>query len=287
MFVTRFAPSPTGYLHLGHAYSALLTFEAAKAERGKFLLRIEDIDKGRCRPQFEDAIYADLRWLGLTWDGGAMRQSDRFDAYKDAIAVLRDRGLIYRCFKTRREVADAIASAPHQDDALEPTFSGGPIAPSEEKRRVAAGDPFAWRLSVSEAKRYLGQDYNHLQYLEENSEPSDGASKRSVNPDEFGDVVLARKDASVSYHLASVIDDAAQEISHVIRGEDLRRSAPVHRFLQELLDLPPVIYRHHRLIKNADGKRLAKRDRAQTLKEMRENGATPDEIKRMLKVSLN
>jgi len=268
-FATRFAPSPTGYLHLGHAYSALTAYRAAKGAGGRFVLRIEDIDLTRCRPAFEAAIYEDLAWLGLSWEIPVRRQSDHMADYQAALGTLQARGLVYRCFRTRREVMDEIASAPHGPVEV---FAGGPLAEEEEERRLGAGEPYAWRLSLKAARENLGAAWDRLAFIE------DGVGEIRARPELAGDVVLARKDAGVAYHLAVVVDDALQAISHVIRGEDLAEAAHIQRLLQALLGLPTPIYRHHRLLLGEDGKRLAKRDKALTLREMRAAGVTPDEV---------
>lgn len=273
-WVTRFAPSPTGYLHLGHALSALTAFEAAQAAGGRFLLRIEDIDQGRARAEFEAAIYEDLAWLGLRWDEPVRRQSEHMSEYAAALQQLIDRGLVYRCFRTRKEIAEAIASAPH--GANEDVFRGEALPAEEEAAKLAAGEPFAWRLSLKKARAALGPAYFALVFEDET-----GAVR--AEPERHGDVVLARKDFPTSYHMASVWDDALQGVTHVIRGEDLREAAHLHVLLQKLLGLPQPIYRHHRLILGDDGKRLAKRDQAMTLRALREAGRTPADIRAMLR----
>ncbi len=262
--VTRFAPSPTGYLHRGHAFSALTGFAAAQTASGRFLLRVEDIDSTRCRPQYEAAIYEDLAWLGLEWERPVRRQSDHMGDYGAALAQLCERGLTYRCFRTRREVAEAIESAPH--GALE-VFRGEALAPDEEQRRLAAGEPYAWRLSLGAAERALG-GFSGLAF-EEHGEVI------MARPDVGGDVVLGRKEVGVAYHLAVVVDDALQGVSAVVRGQDLFEATHVQRLLQALLGLPTPAYRHHPLLAGADGKRFAKRDRAETLRDLREQGMTP------------
>ena len=271
-FVTRFAPSPTGYLHLGHALSALTAFDATQAAGGRFLLRIEDIDQGRARPEFETAIYEDLAWLGLTWEKPVRRQSEHMLEYQSALDDLIARGLVYRCFRTRREIAEASASAPH--DHAE-AFRGAPLSANEEQERLARGEAFAWRLSLDAARAALGANYAALAFEDE-------TGRVAANPDLHGDTVLARKDFPTSYHLASVLDDALQGVTHVIRGEDLRDAAHLHVLLQALLALPQPAYHHHRLILGPDGKRLAKRDHAATLRALREVGVTPSEVRARL-----
>lgn len=275
-FVTRFAPSPTGYLHLGHAFSALMAFDAARAAGGRFLLRIEDIDQGRARPEFEAAIYEDLAWLGMEWETPVRRQSEHFDDYAGVLDGLIARGLLYRDFRTRREIADAIASAPH--GASEDVVRGEAAPLDEETERLNAGDPFAWRLSLKKARAGLGPAYFSLVFEDET-----GVVR--ADPGKHGDVVLARKDFPTSYHLASVWDDALQGVTHVIRGEDLREAAHLHVLLQKLLDLPQPAYRHHRLILGEDGKRLAKREQSATLRALRERGMTPADVRALLKMN--
>jgi glutamyl-Q tRNA(Asp) synthetase len=274
-FVTRFAPSPTGYLHRGHAFSALTAFEAARAAAGRFILRIEDIDATRRRPDYDAAILEDLAWLGLSWERPVRRQSDHMADYGAALRELSERGLTYRCFRTRREVAEAIESAPH--GAME-AFRGAPLPSDEEARRVAAGEPFAWRLSLDAAARALG-GFGGLTFVEEGEGPHGEHGEIQARPELGGDVVLARKDVGVAYHLAVVADDALQGITHVIRGHDLFEAAHVQRLLQALLALPTPVYRHHRLLTGPDGKRFAKRDGAQTLRALRASGMTPDTLR--------
>jgi glutamyl-Q tRNA(Asp) synthetase len=272
-FVTRFAPSPTGYLHLGHALSALNAFEAARAAGGRFLLRIEDIDQGRARPEFEAAIYEDLAWLGLEWEAPVRRQSAHMPDYAHALQSLIERNLVYRCFRTRTEIAEAIASAPHGE--AQDVFRGEALPAEEQAVRLEAGEPFAWRLSLKKARSVLGPAYFSLIFQDE-------TGPVRADPEPHGDVILARKDFAASYHLASVWDDALQGVTHVIRGEDLREAAHLHVLLQKLLGLPQPVYRHHRLVLGDDGKRLAKRDHAATLRALREAGTTPGEVRVLL-----
>ena len=269
-FVTRFAPSPTGYLHRGHAYSALTAFSAAQAASGRFLLRIEDIDATRCRPEYEAALLEDLAWLGLTWEPPVRRQSDHLPDYDAALQRLRDANLAYRCFKTRKEIAEAAQSAPH---GLPLPDTGVPQPPAAEADRLAAGQPFAWRLSLAAAERHLGRF--DLTFTE-------GNEPRPADPTAAGDIVLARKDVGVAYHLAVVVDDALQGVTQVIRGQDLYEATPVQRLLQTLLNLPAPTYRHHPLLVGPDGKRYAKRDHAQTLREIRQSGVTAGQLRREL-----
>jgi glutamyl-Q tRNA(Asp) synthetase len=272
-FVTRFAPSPTGYLHLGHAFSALTAFDMAQTAGGRFVLRIEDIDQGRARPDFESAIYEDLAWLSLTWEEPVRRQSEHMAEYQAALQQLIDRDLVYRCFRTRKEIAEAIASAPHGE--AEEAFRGETLPPQEEAAKLEAGEAFAWRLSLKKARAALGPAYFALVFEDE-------TGLVRAEPERHGDVVLARKDFATSYHLASIWDDALQGVTHVIRGEDLRGAAHLHVLLQKLLDLPQPVYRHHRLILGEDGKRLAKRDQGATLRALREAGKTSQEVRAMV-----
>ena len=269
MFVTRFAPSPTGALHKGHAFSALTAFEAAKAAGGRFLLRIEDIDFTRCRPDFEAAIYADLAWLGLDWETPVRRQSEHRADYEAALGRLRSGGLLYRCFRTRSEIANAALSAPH--GPME-SIRSEPLAEREQAQRLAEGQPFVWRLSLARAERALG-GFDGLQIYDLDN------GMIAADPALGGDVALSRKDIGVAYHLAVVVDDALQGVTHVIRGEDLREAAHVQRLLQALLGLPSPVYRHHKLILGPDGRRLTKRDHAEALAALRERGMTVADLR--------
>jgi glutamyl-Q tRNA(Asp) synthetase len=274
-FVTRFAPSPTGYLHLGHALSALTAADAALAAGGRLLLRIEDIDQGRARAPFEAAIYEDLAWLGLSWESPVRRQSEHIAEYARVLDALIARNLVYRDFRTRKEIAEAIGLAPHGLGAE--VMSGEALPAAEEAARLAGGESFAWRLSLKKARAALGSSYFSLVFEDET-----GVVR--ANPDRHGDAVIARKDFPASYHLASVWDDAQQGVSDVIRGEDLRDAAHLHVLLQKLLDLPTPRYRHHRLVLGEDGKRLAKRDQAATLTALREAGRTPAHVRLLLRL---
>ena len=267
MFVTRFAPSPTGFLHRGHALSALTAHAAAREADGRFLLRIEDIDATRCRPAFETALLEDLAWLGLDWETPVRRQSDHFDDYHAALSRLVADGLLYRCFRTRREVSQAMASAPHGDMEV---ITGGPLTTADEARHLADGEPFAWRLSLEAARKLIG--FTPLTF-------TDNAVPVTARPELGGDVVLARKDVGVAYHLAVVVDDALQGVTHVIRGEDLRDATHVQRLLQALLRLPTPSYRHHPLLRDTAGRKLSKRDRAETLRSLRERGMSGADLR--------
>lgn len=282
-FLTRFAPSPTGYLHLGHAFSALTCFETARKEGGTCLLRIEDIDRARCKPEYEQAIFDDLDWLGCAWPQPVRRQSEHFSAYRAVLETLAARGLVYRCFKTRKEIADEIARAPHRPgEGPEGVIYPGPATPmsaAEEAERLARGEAFSWRLSIKACRDALGARFDRLGFVEEAGGPDGEIGDVRARPETLGDVILGRKDVGASYHLACVHDDALQGVSHVIRGQDLFFATHLHRLLQALLDLPVPIYRHHRLLLGEDGKRFAKRDRALTLRALREAGASPDEVR--------
>ncbi len=281
-FVTRFAPSPTGLLHLGHAYSALTTYDAACAVGGKLILRIEDIDRTRCKAEFERAIFEDLTWLGITWEMPVRRQSDHFAHYTEALQKLRDAGVVYRCFKTRKDVADEIARAPHltPEGPEGPQYVGDRLAAHKERSLLAEGAPFAWRLKTSRAVHLAEKIGGPLTFTEEGAGPKAEHGTIRATPELFGDPVIARKGLGTSYHLASVYDDALQGVTHIIRGEDLFPATHLHRLLQAVLNLPAPIYRHHRLMTDEMGKRFAKRDRAVTIKALRESGETSADIRK-------
>jgi glutamyl-Q tRNA(Asp) synthetase len=279
--VTRFAPSPTGRLHLGHAFAAFAAHDAARAVEGRFLLRIEDIDQTRARPEFEAGIYEDLAWLGLSWETPVLRQSTRLAAYHAALETLGARDLIYRCFKTRQEVLDDIGRAPHGADAYGGVYRGEPLAEDEEASRLARGEAFAWRLSLDRAREALG-GFDQLAFLEEGRGPDGEQGWIRADPELAGDVILARKDVGVAYHLAVVVDDAHQGVTHVVRGHDLFAAVHIQRLLQALLGLPTPTYRHHRLLLGPDGKRLAKRNGGETLSDLRAAGVTPQEVRAKL-----
>jgi glutamyl-Q tRNA(Asp) synthetase len=268
--VFRFAPSPNGYLHLGHALSALLNFEMARAAGGRLLLRIEDIDAARCRPQYEHAIYEDLAWLGMSWEEPVRRQSAHFDDYRAALAELDRLGLIYPSFETH-------APWPRDPDGA-PLYPGNArtLSPAERGRRMASGKPYALRLDMSAAIARTGP----LTWSETGDSDLHGAV--AIAPQMWGDVVLARKDTPTSYHLSVVVDDARQGVTHVVRGQDLFWSTSVHRLLQVLLGLPAPSYHHHRLVLDADGQKLSKSTRATALRALREGGASPTDIRRMI-----
>lgn len=272
VFATRFAPSPTGYLHRGHAFSALSAFHAAQAAGGRFVLRIEDIDATRSRPDYEAAILEDLAWLGLTWEQPIRHQSEHLADYHAAIDAFRKRGLVYRCFRTRKDLD--IGRAPHEP---QPPFTGGPLQHGEEAERLARGEAFAWRLSLAAAREALG-GFDRLTFAENGAGPGGETGLIPARPETAGDIVLARKDVGVAYHLAVVLDDALQGITHVVRGNDLFEAAHIQRLLQALLNLPTPTYQHHPLLTGPDGKRYAKRDKAETLRELRSAGLTPADL---------
>jgi glutamyl-Q tRNA(Asp) synthetase len=281
-FVTRFAPSPTGLLHLGHAFSAITAHDAARKAGGQFLLRIEDIDATRSRPEFEAEILTDLAWLGLTWDSILRRQSDHMVEYAAALEALRARGVLYRCFLTRKEIAEQALSAPHHaGEGSDGVIYRGPattMSADEEEMRIARGDSYAWRLSMRYSQDLLGEEFARLVFVEQR-DGSDEEHIVAAHPESLGDVILGRKDTPASYHIAVVHDDALQRVSHIIRGEDLRSSTHVHVLLQKLLDLATPVYRHHKLLVGPDGKRYAKRDKSLTLAALRNQGVSPAEIR--------
>ncbi|WP_332655405.1 tRNA glutamyl-Q(34) synthetase GluQRS [Brevundimonas sp.] len=276
-FVTRFAPSPTGRLHKGHAFSALTAWTAAREAGGRFILRIEDIDPTRCRPEFDAAILEDLAWLGLDWETPVRRQSEHLADYAAAVETLNRRGLLYRCFRTRKEILDAIGDAPHGPaEAVRP----GPHPADEEARLLAEGRPFAWRLSLDRARDTLGgAAWDGLSFVEEGKGPEGETGMVQARPGTAGDVVLARKDAGTAYHLAVTHDDALQGVSHVIRGEDLFEATHIQVLIQALMGWPTPVYRHHRLLTGPDGRRFAKRDGSVTLAQLRADGITPEALR--------
>jgi glutamyl-Q tRNA(Asp) synthetase len=266
MIVTRFAPSPTGYLHLGHAFAAFTAWRRARATGGRFLLRLEDIDPGRCRPEYGAAIQQDLAWLELSWDGPVRVQSQHLAEYQAVLDGLAERGLVYPCFCTRADIAREIAAsaaAPHGPDGA-PLYPGTCrlLSPATRAERIAAGQRFALRLDMEAAIRPA------LSYEEE------GEGRIACHPERFGDVVLARKDAPASYHLCVTHDDAVQGVTLVTRGADLKPVTDLHRLLQELMGWPPPRYAHHRLLTDTAGRRLAKRDKAVTLGSLRAKGVS-------------
>jgi glutamyl-Q tRNA(Asp) synthetase len=285
--IFRFAPSPNGYLHLGHALSALLNFDMAQRSGGRFLLRIEDIDQARCRPAYEAAIYQDLTWLGIRWEGLVRRQSAHFDAYRSALDRLDAMGLIYPSFESRAEITRLVAERdragpwPRDPDgiALYPGTAKAMPA-TERRRRLDAGDPFALRLDVAAAMGQAVPSGEPLTWSETGAGPNGQAGTVLADPPAWGDVILARKDVPASYHLSVVVDDAHQGVTHVVRGQDLFYATGLHRLLQSLLELPQPVYHHHRLIRDVNGRKLSKSGYATGLRELRAAGATPAEIRR-------
>jgi glutamyl-Q tRNA(Asp) synthetase len=283
--VFRFAPSPNGYLHLGHAYSALLNFDCARKTGGRFLLRIEDIDPVRCKPEFEAAIYQDLGWLGIRWEEPVRRQSGQLADYRAALDKLAAQGLVYPSFESRAEIAKLVtqreANAPWPRDP-----DGAPLYPgvakllsSDERARLLGSDvPYALRLDMAAACARAGE----LDWVEHGEGPDGETGLVAARPQAWGDVILARKETPTSYHLSVVIDDALQGVTEVVRGRDLFWSTSVHRLLQRLLGLPQPAYRHHRLILDGVGQKLAKSTQATGLRELRGGGATPADIRRLV-----
>jgi glutamyl-Q tRNA(Asp) synthetase len=285
MIVTRFAPSPTGFLHLGHAYAALVAWQAAQEFAGKFVLRIEDIDLGRCRPEFDHAIIEDLTWLGLHWDEPVRRQSQHFGDYAGALAKLENQGLVYPCFCTRKEIEAEIARAAQAPQLAD--FSSTPypgtckrLDRDERTSRITAGLPHALRLDCSKALASIGSQ--PLGFAEEGAGPRGETGYQIARPELVGDIVLARKDLPASYHVAVVTDDALQGVTLVTRGCDLFAATHIQRFLQALLNLPVPKYAHHRLILDPQGRKFSKRDGAVTLRNLRLSGATPNDIRTMV-----
>ena len=283
--VFRFAPSPNGYLHLGHAFSAMLNAGLAHESGGRLLLRIEDIDAVRCRPEFEAAIEEDLTWLGLSWEKPVRRQSDHFGQYRDALDKLTALGLVYPAFESRAEIARLIAERgegapwPRDPDGA-PLYPGTArsLAPQERARQVETGAPYALRLDMAAACQLAGR----LSWTECGEGPQGEAGTVTADPAAWGDVIIARKDTPTSYHLAVVVDDALQGVTEVVRGQDLFWSTSVHRLLQELLGLPRPAYRHHRLIRDETGQKLSKSTDATGLRELRASGVSPAEIRRRI-----
>lgn len=280
----RFAPSPNGLLHLGHALSALVNQRMADAAGGRLLLRLEDIDPARCRPEFEQAIVDDLRWLGVTFSQPPWRQSEHLAAHECALAGLRDRGLVYPCFCSRGDILRATAGQPSAGAPWPRDPDGSPLYPgtcrsltdAERAVRIAAGEPHAVRLDMERALAVLGEPPAWRAVSEDLS----AEARRVADPAAWGDVVLARKEIPTSYHLAVVVDDAAQGVTHVVRGADLEAATAVHRVLQELLGLPAPLYHHHRLLFGPDGVKLSKSTRSTALSALREQGWTPADVAR-------
>src|SRR5581483_3753052 len=280
--VFRFAPSPNGELHLGHALSALMGCERARASGGRFLLRIEDIDVVRSRPRFVSGIFTDLAWLGLDWEEPVVFQSQRLEAYRAAAARLEEMGLLYPCFASRADIEAAAGPARDPDGApLYPGLFRGRDA-GEVARRRAAGEPFALRIDMQKARAAAANRLGGAP-LEFTELAEDGTPQTvRAHPERWGDAVIVRKDVPASYHLAVVVDDAWQGVTHVTRGRDLYAATDLHRLLQMLLGLPEPLYHHHRLVTDAAGRKLAKSARDTSLRLLRERGASPADIRRMV-----
>jgi glutamyl-Q tRNA(Asp) synthetase len=287
--ILRFAPSPNGYLHLGHAYSAFLNHDMARERNGRLLLRIEDIDASRSRPEYETAIYEDLSWLGIAWERPVRRQSEHFGDYQAALAKLEAQGLLYPSFESRGEIAALVAererNAPSglpwpRDPDGAPIYPGRArkLAPAERQRRIAAGEPYALRLAMDAAVARAGV----LTWDETGIGPGGQTGRITAAPQMWGDVVLARKDMPTSYHLAVTVDDALQGATDIVRGQDLFWSTSIHRLLQTLLGLPEPNYHHHKLILDANGNKLSKSEQAKSLRELRAGGMSATDIRRMV-----
>ncbi len=268
MFRTRFAPSPTYYLHLGHAASALHVWRAAALAGGHVLLRIEDIDTTRCRPEYTEAIYEDLRWLGLDWPEPVRVQSEHFGDYAACVSTLKARGLAYRCFRTRSDLASLA-------NPLQP----GPHEAADEAHLLAGNVPFAWRLSLTAAREALGAAWDALRFVEITPE---GPVTRMARPELHGDIVIARKDSPSAYHIAATHDDALQGMTHIIRGEDLLDAPHIQTLLQVLMDWPQPVYQHHALLYDEDGAKLSKRQQSISLASLRADGMTASQVKARL-----
>ena len=281
--VERFAPSPTGLLHLGHAYSAAVGWRSARRLGGTFLLRMEDLDAGRCRPEYYSSIEQDLRWLGLDWDGDVLRQSNRTQAYDAALSKLEDAGLVFRCVCTRKDLQAAV-SAPHQGDGGTIVYPGTCLG-----LNIDPDEPHAVRLNMKQAMEHAGGPDRLDELTYESLDPDGNRTIETVSSaallEHHGDVVLRRKDGVAAYHLAVVVDDAFQGVTQVTRGADLFEATELHRLLQHLLGLPTPRYHHHRLILDENGKRLAKRDDARSIRWFREAGREPGEVLEMIGLS--
>jgi glutamyl-Q tRNA(Asp) synthetase len=283
--VFRFAPSPNGYLHLGHAYSALLNYDLARRAGGRLLLRIEDIDTTRCRPEFEAAIVEDLAWLGIAWETPVRRQSEHLDIYLDALNKLAAQDLVYPSFESRAEIARLVAQReadgpwPRDPDGA-PLYSGAAksLSAGERAQLIESGAPYALRLDMAAARARVGD----LTWIEQGRGPDGETGMVTAQPQVWGDVILARKETPTSYHLSVVVDDALQGVTDVVRGQDLFWATSVHRLLQQLLDLPQPVYRHHQLVFDAAGRKLSKSTRATGVRELRTQRVTRADIRRLI-----
>ena len=285
--IFRFAPSPNGYLHLGHALSALINQRLADEADGALLLRIDDIDQGRARPEFESAIVEDLEWLGISFAQGVRRQSDHLSDYEAALDALRDEGLVYPAFMSRGDIRNYIADVESRGGSWARDPDGAPLYPGldkmlsdqERRHRIDSGAPFVWRLDMDAA---LSRMSNPTGWKEEGRGPEGQTGNVASNPDLWGDVVLARRDAPASYHLSVVVDDAVQGVTNVVRGCDLFQATALHRLLQELLGLPVPAYHHHRLVMGDDGRKLSKSRSDTAIRELRVAGLNPADIRRLV-----
>jgi len=283
--VFRFAPSPNGHLHLGHALSALLNFDMARQSSGRFLLRMEDIDSARCRPEFEAAIYDDLAWLGLEWEQPVRRQSAHFGEYRKALEALDARRLTFPAFESRAEIARMVADRdvrerwPRDPDGV-PVYPGAArqMRHDDRQARIAAGEAYAIRLDMERAMEWTGP----LRWTETGAGPHGETGEMIADPAAWGDVIVGRKETPTSYHLSVVLDDALQGVTHAVRGRDLFWATSVHRLLQSLLDLPEPVYHHHRLMLDNEGRKLSKSTQSTGLRELRMAGATPADIRRLV-----
>jgi glutamyl-Q tRNA(Asp) synthetase len=281
--IVRFAPSPNGVLHVGHARSAMLNWRFANACDGTFLLRIEDIDTTRARPEFETAIFEDLSWLGMDWPNPVRRQSDHFAEYQAALSELRKLGLLYPAFLSRAEILAKVAESESSGQVWPRDPDGAPHYPgndrtlseAERERRITDGEPHAWRLDM---QTVLDGLETQLSWAEFGSGPAGETGRINADPEAWGDVILARRDVPASYHLSVTLDDAIQSITDVIRGEDLFAATSVHRLLQHLLGLPAPRYHHHGLVRDSNGRKLSKSDGATSIASLRQQGATPEKI---------
>ncbi len=285
--VFRFAPSPNGYLHLGHAYSALLNCDLAQRAGGRLLLRIEDIDTTRCKPEFEAAICEDLAWLGIIWETPVRRQSEHLNVYRGAVEKLAAQGLVYPSFESRAEIAGLVAQR-EADGPWPRDPDGAPLYPGtaksfssgERSRLIESGAPYALRLDMTAARARAGE----LSWIEQGEGPDGETGIVAAQPQAWGDVILARKETPTSYHLSVVVDDALQDVTDVVRGQDLFGATSVHRLLQWLLDLPQPAYRHHRLVLDESGQKLSKSTLATGLRELRARGASQADIRRLIRL---
>ena len=279
--VFRFAPSPNGELHLGHAYSALLGFDLCRRAGGRFLLRIEDIDPARCRPEYEQAIYRDLAWLGLEWEEPVRRQSTHMDDYRAETRRLREMGVLYPSFMSRAEIAAAtVDPAWPRDPDQAPLYPGNDrdLDPADADDRIAAGTPYALRIRIDKAVAMTGR----LSWRETGEGPDGETGIVEANPAAWGDFIIARKDTPTAYHLAVVVDDDLQDVTHIVRGKDLFLATAAHRLLQTLLGLPAPVYHHHALVTDRTGRKLSKSDADTSLRALREGGASPADIRQLV-----